>query len=92
MRNAEVYADDEGKKRVSRFTLTRIEKSRDDVYFTVTGPYEYRLDLISKEFYGTVYLGWVIALANNKSSSLLEWPLSGDSLRIPSFETVQRLL
>ena len=90
LRNAEMYIDEEGKIRVARFTLARIEQSTSDSYFTVTSAYEYRLDAISLEFYGNVNLGWVIALANNKSNSLLEWPVSGDILRIPAYETVQR--
>jgi len=90
IRNAEIFYDEDGRKRVGRFTLTNIEKSRDDSYFTVSSSEEYRLDLISIEFYGTVDLAWAIALANNKSDSLLDWPLSGDVIRIPSYETVQR--
>jgi len=92
LKNAEMYSDEEGKKRTSRFTLTDIEMSNNDIYFQVIGSYEYRLDLISKEFYGTTDLGWVIALANNKSNSLLEWPISGDNIRIPAYEIVQRLI
>jgi hypothetical protein len=89
LRNAELIIDEEGKKRIGRFLLSKLDKSSNDIYYQFTSSYENRLDLISLEFYGTSKLGWAIALANDKTN-LLDWPVSGDIIRIPSYENIMR--
>ncbi len=44
---------------------------------------EYRLDLLSNDFYGTPHLWWVIASVNNILDPLVAVP-TGTELRIPT--------
>ena len=58
-----------------------------DRYFQVTKPYAHRPDIISKEFYGTEHLYWIIALANNMIDSFAE-TIVGKRLRIPDPDNI----
>jgi hypothetical protein len=81
----------DGNEHIGLLDITDIPTHRNDLFLTVTGAYEYRPDLISKEFYGTTKLWWIIPLANNVED-VLNYPKSGDSIRIPTMETVQRYM
>lgn len=91
LRNIDIEQDDDGNYVPMLLEIGEIQKSQDDVYVQVTSGYEYRLDLISFEVYGTTRLWWAIALANNKLD-LFTFPQSGDTIRVPSINTIQRYL
>lgn len=54
-----------------------------DTIFTVTQPWENRLDKISAQFYSTTRFWWAIAQINNLVDPLTEIPV-GTQLRIPN--------
>ena len=57
-----------------------------DTYHTVTAVDQYRIDLISYNYYGTVDYAWIILFANGIIDPFSLVP--GQILRIPSPETV----
>ena len=91
LRNIDIDTDTNGNYIPMMLEIGELPKSQNDIYVQVTSGFEYRLDLISFEVYGTTKLWWAIALANNKSD-LLTFPQSGDTIRVPSINTVQRYL
>ena len=54
-----------------------------DLVYTVPTPGEFRLDLISTQFYGVPDLWWVIAAVNDIGDPLVGVP-AGTLIRIPS--------
>lgn len=67
--------------------LDEIAENDRDSYFEVTAEFEHRPDLISKQFYGTEQLYWVVAFANNMTEPFAQ-TIVGCKLRIPDRDTV----
>lgn len=59
--------------------------SASDIVYVVPPPGEFRLDLISTQFYGVPDLWWVIASVNNISDPLVG-VASGTRIRVPARE------
>lgn len=88
----ELVPDTNGQDIPQVFELTySIPDASGDRIVNVSRAYEYRLDLISYEFYGTPKLWWIIALANNQDN-VLAWPKAGDVIKVPADATVNRYL
>lgn len=67
--------------------FSEITENERDMYFEVTAEYAHRPDLISRYFYGTDKLYWVIAFANFLSEPFAQTTV-GLKLRIPDRDTV----
>jgi len=74
-------------------TLKNIKFSNDDIqfFYNVDDREEGRLDLISFKVYGNSRYWWVIAIANQIEDALLR-PIRGESLRIPSADSIQKYI
>ena len=79
--NSQPYID------ISRLGDVKFKVSETDLYHRVEDSEENRIDMISYKYYGSVYLWWIIAIANGILDPLLEIA-SGDTLRIPDISTV----
>lgn len=64
-----------------------IPESGEDIFLTVEGRFEKRIDLISEEVYGRPDLGWVIMDINNLREPLFDLYV-GQVLRIPPLNIV----
>ena len=58
--------------------------------FVVDGSFAGRADRIAKEFYGDPHLEWVIVIANRPKNPL-NWPKTGDVIKIPNNTFVRGL-
>ena len=58
----------------------------DDTYFSITGRYVDRIDLVAHKFYNDSKLWWVIAEANNITDPL-ELPIN-TIIRVPAISTL----
>ena len=91
LRNVDLNQDSDGNYVPMLLEVGEIPRSQNDLYVQVTSGYEYRLDLISFEIYGTTKLWWAIALANNRYD-LFNYPQSGDTVRVPAIQTIQQYI
>lgn len=64
-----------------------IPESGEDIFLTVEGRFEKRIDLISQEIYGRADLGWIIMDVNNLREPLFDLYV-GQLLRIPPLTAV----
>lgn len=69
------------------FDRPDIVTSSADRFFEVTQPFVNRPDLVSRLYYGTEQLYWVIALANDMIDPFIETTV-GKQLRIPDRDTL----
>jgi len=61
------------------------------VPYKVQTGYEGRTDLIAYQQYGDSHLGWVLVLANGVKNPL-NWPKSGETIKLPKSSYVRRVL
>jgi hypothetical protein len=59
--------------------------------WTVTNQYEGRPDLIANSFYHLSYYDFVIIIANRPKNPL-NWPKTGDIIKIPNIDFVRTLI
>ena len=60
-------------------------------FYTVPNTVEGRPDLIASNFYGNQHLEWVLVIANHPTNPL-NWPKSGDIIKIPNRSFINGLL
>lgn len=70
--------------------LKNIQENQYDKY-VVPNKYEGRPDLIAFEFYNNPQLDWAITLSNRPLNPL-NWPKTGDLIKIPKKSFVESLL
>lgn len=76
---SKVFRDNTGTRYLNRIQYPKIEISDTDV--TIVGLYGQRFENLAHKFYGNTELWWIIARANNQSSSMYLVP--GKKYRIP---------
>jgi hypothetical protein len=57
----------------------------------VTNEYEGRPDLIALKFYVLSYYDWIIVMANRPKNTL-NWPKTGETIKIPKLNLIRTLL
>jgi hypothetical protein len=62
--------------------LKRDLPDEDIQFFVVDNSTQGRPDLIANEVYGTTFLDWLV-IAFNKPRSTLNWPRTGDVIKLP---------
>jgi hypothetical protein len=66
--------------------------SGDNVFeWKVQNNFEGRPDLIAYDFYGVSHYEWIIVFANRPKNPL-NWPKTGDVIKIPSREFIRSIL
>lgn len=60
-------------------------------FYTVPNELEGRADLIADNFYGDSHLEWVLVIAN-AAKNPLNWPKSGEVIKVPDEEFVRSTL
>jgi hypothetical protein len=61
------------------------------IKWTVESDYEGRPDMIANKFYRTPYYEWIVVFANRPKNPL-NWPKTGDIIKIPSDQFVKKLV
>lgn len=64
---------------------------RDIINYDVDAGYSGRPDLIANEFYGSSFYDWIIIMFN-KPLNPIGWPHHGDTIRVPSKDSVVDVL
>ena len=57
----------------------------------VLNEYEGRPDLIGGKFYSSTFYDWVIIMANRPKNTL-NWPKTGETIKIPNIDIIRTLL
>lgn len=78
---------DTKKKFLETWERKEIPARPDDFYHTVQPHEEFRLDKLAFDYYKNATLWWVIAQSNDISNPM-EYPKTGDIVRIPSINTL----
>lgn len=78
-------------KGLAAFDIKELFKSSNDILFTIPIDYQYRPDLIAKQFYGNPRLFWVLVYVNEINDSPQGFT-EGRTIRIPRVERVLELV